>query len=47
MSDCKHPKTANMQGQIISPARHYGDGLEGMLVCHVCGQVIEEKGKGR
>lgn len=39
---CNHAPVANMQGQIVSPARVYGRGLRGALVCGRCGQVIEK-----
>lgn len=42
---CKHPKIGNLQGQIVSPARHYGDGLDGKLVCHICSLVLDDPKK--
>jgi hypothetical protein len=42
---CQHPTLANNQGKIVSPARHFGDGLDGLLICAVCGARIEKKPK--
>jgi len=39
-SECDHGPVADLNGRVISPRVHYGDGLDGMIECLKCGKIV-------